>query len=87
MRLLTHNTLKNNSAAAKGKGFPLRITSAEVRVDDNNQSLDANQQIAFVKSVLPTLDWPALVKVRTGNLDLRDARKTDYRNERDAVPR
>lgn len=66
MRLLTHNILKNNSAAAKGKGYPLRITAAtEVRVDDNNESLDADQQVAFVRSVLPTLDWSALVKVCT----------------------
>ena len=65
MRLLTHNILKNNSAAAKGKGYPLRITAVtEVRVDDDsNQSLDAEQKIAFVRGVLPTLDWSALVKV------------------------
>lgn len=82
MRLLTHNTLKNNSAAAKGKGFPLRITSAEVRVDDNNQSMYPDQQLSFVKSVLPTLDWPALVKVRS-----RDSRARAMRCRNELRPR
>lgn len=63
MRLLTHNALKNNSSEAKGKGFPLRITASEVRVDDDNQSMDEKQQVAFVKKVLVTIDWPALVQV------------------------
>jgi hypothetical protein len=63
MRLLTHNTLKNNSAEAKGKGFPLKIKSSEVRVDDDNQSMDDEKQVLFVKKVLPTLDWPTLVQV------------------------
>jgi hypothetical protein len=64
MRLLTHNTMKNNSADAKGKGFPLWITAAEVRVDDSSEPITEGQ-IAFVKGVLPTLEWSALVKVRT----------------------
>ena len=63
MRLLTHNTLRNNSAAAKGKGFPLRITAAEVKVDGNAAPLD-EQRAAFLKGIIPTLDWPALVQVR-----------------------
>ena len=63
MRLLTHNTLKNNSAKAKGKGFPLRITATEIKVEES-LSLSDEQQIAFVKGVLPTLDWPALTQVR-----------------------
>ena len=62
MRLLTHNTLRNNSAAAKGKGFPLRITVAEVRVEENAAPIE-ERQISFVQGVLPTLDWPALVQV------------------------
>jgi hypothetical protein len=66
MRLLTHNTMKNNSADAKGKGFPLWITAAEVRVDDSSEPITEGQ-IAFVKGVLPTLEWSALVKVRTYN--------------------
>lgn len=61
MRLLTHNTLRNNSAAAKGKGFPLRITAAEVKVDESVALLD-EQRIAFLKGIIPTLDWPALVQ-------------------------
>lgn len=64
MRLLTHNTMKNNSADAKGKGFPLWITAAEVRVDDSSEPI-TDGQIAFVKGVLPTLEWSALVKVST----------------------
>jgi len=63
MRLLTHNTLKNNSAEAKGNGFPLRITATEVKVEENT-ALSDERQIAFVKGVLPTLDWPALTQVR-----------------------
>jgi hypothetical protein len=56
--------MKNNSADAKGKGFPLRITAAEVRVDDSSEPI-GDSQIAFVKGILPTLEWSALVKVRT----------------------
>jgi hypothetical protein len=56
--------MKNNSADAKGKGFPLWITAAEVRVDDSSEPI-TDGQIAFVKGVLPTLEWSALVKVRT----------------------
>jgi hypothetical protein len=65
MRLLTHNTLQNNAAAAKGKGFPLQLFAGKVRVDDHNTSLDATRQLEFVKKMLPTLDWPALVRVST----------------------
>ena len=61
MRLLTHNTLRNNSAQAKGKGFPLRITVLEVRVDEDISPDDA--KLEFVKGMLPTIDWPALVQV------------------------
>lgn len=62
MRLFTHNTLQNNAADAKGKGFPLQITASDVRVDDHG--ID-ERQIQFVKGILPTIDWPALVKVRS----------------------
>jgi hypothetical protein len=65
MRLLTHNTLRNNSAAANGKGFPLRIKAAEIRVDENKDDDDDEMQIAFVKGVLGMLDWSILVQVRT----------------------
>lgn len=69
MRLLTHNTLRNNSANAKGKGFPLKITAVEVRVDDSSNggggggAGQQQQKIAFVKGILPVLDWNALVAV------------------------
>jgi len=68
MRLLTHNTLRNHSAKAKGKGFPLKITATQVRVDNNNNSQQdeqaQQQQVVFVQNLLQagTLDWPALVK-------------------------
>mmetsp|Transcript_20156 Transcript_20156/g.24926 ORF Transcript_20156/g.24926 Transcript_20156/m.24926 type:complete len:144 (-) Transcript_20156:230-661(-) len=70
MRLLTHNTLRNNSAEAcarKNGGFPLKITATEVRVDDcidDNEggNYDDERQIAFVKNILGILDWPALVQ-------------------------
>ena len=65
MRLLTHNTLRNNSADAQGKGHPLRITATEVRVDDASEvGSDPDREIAFVKGVLAVLDWSALVQVR-----------------------
>jgi len=61
MRLLTHNTLRNNTAEAKGKGFPLRITATEVRVEET-QGVVTEQQVAFVQNMLSRLDWPALVR-------------------------
>lgn len=62
MRLLTHNTLRNNTAAAKGKGFPLKITVAEIKVDENVAPLVESRK-AFLRGILPTLDWSALVQV------------------------
>lgn len=62
MRLLTHNTLRNNSAAANGKGFPLRITAAEIRVDDKKDDDDDAMQIAFVKGILGMLELSTLVQ-------------------------
>lgn len=64
MRLLTHNTLRNNSAEAKGKGFPLKITATEIRVEENKEDI-TEQQLDFVRNMLSRLDWPALVQVRT----------------------
>lgn len=61
MRLLTHNMLRNNSAEAKGKGFPLKITATEIRVD-SDESGDVETQVALIKGVLDTLDWPTLVQ-------------------------
>lgn len=65
MRLLTHNSLQNNSLSAKGKGYPLKITVAQIRVDDAIQqaSIDTERKLSFVKGVIPTLDWSALVTV------------------------
>lgn len=61
MRLLTHNMMRNNSAAAEGKGFPLKVTATEIRVDQDDAA-DAQRQVALVKGVLDSLDWPALVQ-------------------------
>jgi hypothetical protein len=72
MRLLTHNSLRNTTADAKGRGFPLQITCGSVRISDgstacsSSSSMDADQQMAFVQKMLPNLDWPALVQVRIG---------------------
>lgn len=63
MRLLTHNTMRNNSHEAKGNGFPLKISAAEVKVIDNpNAAAMEDRDIDFVKRILPTLEWPALVQ-------------------------
>mmetsp|Transcript_9019 Transcript_9019/g.22796 ORF Transcript_9019/g.22796 Transcript_9019/m.22796 type:complete len:137 (+) Transcript_9019:137-547(+) len=64
MRLLTHNTMRNNTAEAKGKGFPLEISSAvDVQVIDNPKAgAVTDRDIDFVKRLLPTLDWTALVQ-------------------------
>ena len=65
MRLLTHNTMRNNTKDAAGKGFPLRITAVEVKVVDNPEAGQVgDKELEFVKHVLSTLDWPALVQVR-----------------------
>lgn len=61
MRLLTHNLIRNNTEAAGGNGYPLKITATEIRVDDASEE-DSDRQIAFVKGVLGVLDWPALVQ-------------------------
>ena len=64
MRLLTHNTMRNNSKEASGKGFPLRITAIEVKVIDNPESGEVGtREIDFVKRFLPALEWSALVQV------------------------
>jgi hypothetical protein len=62
MRLLTHNTLANTSGEAKGRGFPLRITSKKVRVEEGE--IDA-REMQFVRNMLPSLEWQALVKVNS----------------------
>lgn len=62
MRLLTHNMLRNNSS--EGKGFPLKITATEIRVDEGPSSSHeyAERQVAMVKGLLDVLDWQALVQ-------------------------
>lgn len=66
MRLLTHNMLRNNSSAADGKGFPLKITATEIRVDEASSSSSSSEederQVAMVKGLLDVLDWRALVQ-------------------------
>jgi|Transcript_18771 multifunctional methyltransferase subunit TRM112 len=65
MRLLTHNVLRNNTAAAKGKDTPLKITATQVRVDDPSTSTDPSsisREVEFVKNTLPTLNWDGLLE-------------------------
>lgn len=63
MRLLTHNCLRNNSNEADGKGYPLKITAVEVRVDDASEvGTDSAREVAFVKGVLGMIDWKILVQ-------------------------
>lgn len=76
MRLLTHNIMRNNTAAASsktngGNGCPPRITAAtQIRVDepilyddDNSDENDNRKQreIEFAKHTLPILHWESLV--------------------------
>lgn len=67
MRLLSHNSLRNNAADAKGRGFPLKIVAAEIRVTEDDEFDD--RRAAFVKGMLPTIDWPALVQVCQNCID------------------
>mmetsp|Transcript_15473 Transcript_15473/g.14893 ORF Transcript_15473/g.14893 Transcript_15473/m.14893 type:complete len:136 (-) Transcript_15473:322-729(-) len=63
MRLLTHNTLRNNSNDAKGKGYPLHITALEIRVDDSSEvGSDPNREETFIKGILGVLDWAVLIQ-------------------------
>ena len=64
MRLLTHNVMHNNTAAASA-GSSLRITATEVRVDESTTDDDPEGQrreIEFAKHTLPILDWERLVE-------------------------
>jgi len=67
MRLLSHNTLRNNAKDASRRdgtgGFPLRITATEIRVVDQDME-NTERQISFVKGILPAIDWKALVQGR-----------------------
>lgn len=74
MRLLTHNVLNNNSPNAKGNGYPLRLIQVtSVRIDptsaassssssDDSESGDDHSKVEFIKGIVPTLHWPALVQ-------------------------
>lgn len=56
--------MRCNIEEAKGKGFPLKINAVEVKVAEKSEAVAiGSREIDFVKSVLPNLDWPALVKV------------------------
>mmetsp|Transcript_29541 Transcript_29541/g.45094 ORF Transcript_29541/g.45094 Transcript_29541/m.45094 type:complete len:137 (+) Transcript_29541:112-522(+) len=63
MRLLTHNTMRNNTEEAKGGGWPLKITAIEVRVDDaNDVGSDPKNELSFIKGILGMLEWSTLVQ-------------------------
>lgn len=68
MRLLTHNVMRNNTAAASQSASPLRITATQVRVDDPPAAAgpgadDARRrEIDFARHTLPILDWEALLQ-------------------------
>jgi multifunctional methyltransferase subunit TRM112 len=59
MRLLTHNVLRANMATSTDK--PLKITPIEIRVDEPNPNTTSQREVAFTKSLLPSLDYPALL--------------------------
>jgi hypothetical protein len=52
--------MRNNTKDANGKGFPLKITAAQVQVISSDNI--AESEIQFVRHMLPVLDWPALVQ-------------------------
>lgn len=65
MRLLTHNVMRSNTAAASGSQSALRITATEVRVDEPASDADADalrREVEFAKHTLPILDWEALLQ-------------------------
>jgi multifunctional methyltransferase subunit TRM112 len=65
MRLLTHNVLRNSTAAAKGSNSPLRITATEVRVDEqtnNNNPYAERREVEFARNILPALNWETLIE-------------------------
>jgi hypothetical protein len=64
--------MRNNSKDAEGKGFPLRISAVEVKVVDNSTSQVGKREVEFVRHMLPTLEWSALVQVR---VTLKDTQK------------
>lgn len=75
MRLLTHNLMRNNAAAASKSTSPPRITAAtKIRVDEPTQSscnddddendnadIGRRREVEFAKHILPILDWEELL--------------------------
>jgi hypothetical protein len=57
--------MRNNTNDAKGKGYPLKITAVEVKVIDNPDAGATDRDIEFVKRILPTIEWTALVQVKS----------------------
>lgn len=65
MKLLTHNVMRNNTAATSQSESPLRITATQVRVDEPSSNDDADAQrreIEFAKHTLPILNWESLLQ-------------------------
>ena len=65
MRLLTHNVMRNNTAAAAQSNDPLRITATQVRVDEPITNADPDSQrreIEFAKHTLPIINWETLLQ-------------------------
>ena len=63
--------MRCSTEEAKGNGFPLKINAVKVTVVDNpDAAAVSDREIDFVRHILPTLDWPALVKVRVSLLHL-----------------
>jgi multifunctional methyltransferase subunit TRM112 len=55
--------MRNNTEDAKSKGWPLKITAIEVRVDDASEiGSDPEREISFIQGILGMLDWPTLVQ-------------------------
>ena len=66
MRLLTHNSTRNNAKEANHEGYPLQIEVQKVQVH-NHDNVVSDKEIAFVQRLLTsgTIDWCALVQVRS----------------------
>jgi len=55
--------MRNNTDKANGKGYPLKITAVEVRVDDTDEiGTDPSKEASFVRGILSMIDWSILVQ-------------------------
>lgn len=55
--------MRNNSEEANGKGYPLKITAVDVRVDNLNEiGSDPQREIAIIKGIMGMLDSKILVQ-------------------------